>query len=575
MNIGNSAQHRRAGDLTDKTFRALIEHARDVIVLSDSQGTVLYVSPSVELVLGYTPAQYTRTTLWDHIHPEDVTKVADSFTVAIALPGVPRGQFEFRHRHADGSWRWMEATASNLLDDPAVRGVVCSARDVTERKALQTRLGHRASHDTLTDLPNRGLLMERVDTALERATRSELCVALLFVDLDRLKRINDWHGHAAGDALLVAVARRLQALVRPDDLVARLGGDEFVILLDGIGSPEDASRVARRAVAAVQEPVHIMGEQLRTGVSIGIALATDGQQAAAALLSAADAAMYRAKRGAEAPYVMHGTSVDATAPGRWNLELDLRVALERGEFRLYYQPEVELATGRIVGFEALLRWEHPKYGLMSPADFIPLAEEINLIVAIGRWVVEQAYAQAKVWHGAVPRDPPLWICTNLSVRELDAPDLVAATSRALAAVGLDPRNVQVEITESAVMGNVESSAATLRQLKGLGVGLAIDDFGTGQSSLAYLKRFPADILKIDRAFVSGLGTGGRDEAIARAVITLAAAMGMQAHAEGIETPEQLGVLRAMGCAIGQGYLFAPPLSGDDAGAALSRGNYPV
>ena len=564
-----------AGNLADTTYRRLIQHARDLIVLSDSQGKVLYASPSVQRELGYSPEQYMRTTIWEHIHWDDVAMVADALTLALAQTGLGPGPFEFRHRRADGSWIWLEATASNLLDDPAVRGVVYSARDVTKRRALQAQLGYQAHHDPLTGLPNRALLMDRAEHALARSVRQPHSIAILFVDLDRLKLVNDSYGHAAGDALLVAVARRLEASVRPGDTVARLGGDEFVILLDETDGASQVIHVAERVVRSLDDPVRVLDRDLRTGVSIGIALGTGGQDTAAGLLHDADVAMYRAKAGGGPRYAVHEPGMDAGAAARLQVERDLRLAVAHRELRLYYQPAVELATGRIVGFEALLRWEHPKRGLMSPADFIPLAEETGLIVSIGRWVVEQAYAQAKVWHEAVPRDPPLWICTNLSVRELEAPDLVPATSRALADAGLDARNAQVEITESAVMGNVESSAATLRQLKGLGVGLAIDDFGTGQSSLAYLKRFPADILKIDRAFVSGLGTGGRDEAIARAVIALAAAMGMQAHAEGIETPEQLGVLRAMGCAIGQGYLFAPPLSGDDAGAALSRGNYPV
>ncbi len=441
-------------------------------------------------------------------------------------------------------------------------------------------LRHEATHDGLTGLPNRALLRDRLGRALARRPRpgeaGEVGVGVLYVDLDRFKVVNDSLGHAAGDALLVAVAGRLVGCVRAGDTVARLGGDEFALLLDGLGEASQAVRTAERVIRALEAPVRLDGHDVVVGASIGIAVGALVATAttAADLLREADVALYRAKAGGRGRYAVFDAAMNAHALERLELEAELRRGLERGEFAVYYQPKVELATGRLAGLEALVRWRHPARGLVGPDAFIPLAEETGLIVPLGQWVLEEACRQARRWgaEGAegAGGGPAVVVSVNLSARQFAQPALEEAVARALAMSGADAGQVQLEITEGVAMGNAEATVETLRRLKGLGVELAIDDFGTGYSSLAYLKRFPVDALKIDRAFVTGVRRETADASIVGAVVGLGRALGLAVVAEGVETAEEAAQVRALGCGQGQGYHFARPLPRAEAEALVVR-----
>jgi diguanylate cyclase (GGDEF)-like protein len=429
---------------------------------------------------------------------------------------------------------------------------------VSERKEAELELSHAALHDALTGLPNRALFLDRLALALRRNERRSGSVAVLFCDLDRFKVVNDSLGHDAGDRLLVDVAGRIAAALRPADTVARFGGDEFTMLCEDIAGEIEAATIAQRIVDVFREPFQLDDGEVFLATSLGIAIARGTDDRAEDLIRDADAAMYRAKERGKGRYEIFDEAMRADAVARLETESALRRALERGELRLHYQPEVELASGAITGFEALLRWEHPTRGLLRPAAFIPLAEETGLIVGIGEWILQQACSEAARWA------EPLTLSVNLAPRQLAQPDLVATVRRALAETGIDAARLCLEITESAVMESGAATTAQLRALKSLGVRLAIDDFGTGFSSLAHLRRFPVDVIKIDGTFVAGLGSEPQDASIAAAVISLAHALGLTTVAEAVETDEQLGVLRQLGCDLGQGHLFARPQPPEDA-----------
>jgi len=456
--------------------------------------------------------------------------------------------------------------------------VYLTARALGRAEAAARALEHQATHDALTGLPNRALLQERLGRALADAAsaQGDDAVAVLFLDLDRFKVVNDSLGHAAGDALLVAVAGRLAGCVRGGDTVARLGGDEFAVLLAGRGAEGEATRAAGRIIRALEAPFRLGGRDVATATSIGIAVGATVATATTAgdLLRDADVALYRAKAGGRGRYAVFDAAMNAHALERLELEAELRRGLTRGEFAVYYQPKVELATGRLAGLEALVRWRHPARGLVEPDAFIPLAEETGLIVPLGQWVLEEACRQARRWgaEGAegAGGGPAVVVSVNLSARQFAQPALEEEVARALAMSGADAGQVQLEITEGAAMGNAEATVETLRRLKGLGVGLAIDDFGTGYSSLAYLKRFPVDALKIDRAFVTGVRRETADASIVGAVVGLGRALGLAVVAEGVETAEEAAQVCALGCALGQGYHFARPLPRAEAEALVVR-----
>jgi len=447
--------------------------------------------------------------------------------------------------------------AAGLLVVPTAL-VYLTARALGRAEAAARALEHQATHDALTALPNRALFQGRLEQALAGAARGGDAVAVLFLDLDRFKVVNDSLGHAAGDDLLVAVAGRLAGCVRGGDTVARLGGDEFAVLLAGLGVGREATRTAERIIRALDAPFRLGGHDVVTATSIGIAVGGTGH-AAVDLLRDADVALYRAKARGRGRYAVFDATMNARALERLELEADLRRALRRGEFEVYYQPKVDLATGRLAGLEALVRWRHPVRGVVGPGAFIPVAEETGLIQPLGQWVLEEACRQARRWGEAAGGGPAVVVSVNLSARQFAQPTLVEDVARALEAGGADPRQVQLEITEGVAMGNAEATVEILRRLKGLGVGLAIDDFGTGYSSLAYLKRFPVDALKIDRAFVTGLRRETADSSIVGAVVGLGRALRLTVVAEGVETAEEAAQLCELGCALGQGYHFARPL----------------
>jgi diguanylate cyclase (GGDEF)-like protein len=428
---------------------------------------------------------------------------------------------------------------------------------------------HRAFHDSLTDLPNRALFLDRLQQALNHSRRDHNPRAVLFIDLDNFKMINDSLGHKAGDELLKAVTRRLRACLRPGDTAARFGGDEFVVLLDDVAGVDDAVRVTERIIEVLGAPIELGGRQVFVRTSVGIALGDNSESRPDILLRNADVAMYEAKKEGKARSKVYNPSMFAQALHRLESENDLRRAIEHEELRLYYQPKVLLDTSSITGVEALVRWEHPERGLILPKEFIPLAEETGLIVPLGWWVLRETCRQAREWVEQFPAALPLGISVNLSVKQFQEPDLVQKLAGILRETGLEPSRLQLEITESVVMDDTEYAAGLLRGLKVLGVKLAVDDFGTGYSSLALLRRFPFDDLKIDKEFVDGLGQNDQDAAIVQLVIDLAHALEMQVIAEGVETLEQLTQLREMGCDQAQGYYFWESLPDKETAALLA------
>jgi diguanylate cyclase (GGDEF)-like protein len=429
------------------------------------------------------------------------------------------------------------------------------------------QLARQAFRDPLTSLPNRALFMDRLAHALTRTERRGEQLAVLFLDLDRFKVVNDSLGHGVGDQLLIGVSQRLAGCLRPEDTIARLGGDEFAILLEDVKDDKGPTSVADRLTGELQQPFVVEGREVVITVSIGIAMSTARRMTPEDILRDADLAMYHAKGKGKARYEVFDKSMNAPAKERMDLELDLRNAVARGEFILHYQPVVELPTGRITEVEALVRWKHPQRGLLFPADFVGLSEETGLIVPLGRWVLHEACRQTRQWQLAAPATK-LAISVNLSARQLQQPGLVDEIGAVLRETRLDPGALRLEITETVVMHDAPTTLAKLEALKALGVQLAIDDFGTGYSSLGYLKRFPVDTLKIDRSFVKGIGRDMEDSAIVRAVITVAKSLGLSVTAEGIETADQLDQLRTLGCDHGQGYFFAKPMTSDRVPALL-------
>ena len=436
-------------------------------------------------------------------------------------------------------------------------------------KESREHFRHAAFHDALTGLPNRLLLTDHLRLAIGRAKRHPgHTFALIFLDLDRFKYVNDSLGHAAGDQLLVATARRLEANMRPTDTVARLGGDEFAILLDGLEDEGDAVRVAERVQEELAAPFNLGGHEVFTTASIGITLSAPGYEQPESVLRDADTAMYRAKENGKARYELFDSVMHARAVERLRLENDLRRALERGEFLVHYQPVVALDAERVAGFEALLRWEHPERGLVAPMDFIPVAEETGMIVEIGQWVLRESCRQMREWQRRSFDNRLLTVSVNLSGKQFLQPNFIGSVKQILHETDLDPSRLKLEITESIMMENAEAASAVLVRLRALGVQLAIDDFGTGYSSLSYLHQFPVNTLKIDRSFVMRMGDSGENSEIVRAILTLAANLGMDVTAEGVETKGQLAQLKAMRCPYGQGYLFSKPMTAAAAGALI-------
>ena len=557
---------------SEEKFRSLVQHARDLIVILDADGLVRYVSPSAEEVWGYVSASVLGRNCLEFIHAEDQAAGQALLDGVLETAGAMHTT-ELRLAHADGSWRDGEVVATNLMQQASVHGVVLTCRDITERKSFERQLTHTAFHDALTQLPNRALFRDRLEHALARADRQLKSTAVLFVDLDNFKVVNDSLGHAAGDALLAVAAQRLAGCLRAEDTVARFGGDEFALLIEDVDGEPGAVMVAERIAHSFHEPILLEAREVFVGASVGIVISKprrgDGPDG---LLRNADLAMYRAKATGRGRHVVFDATMQRGAIERLELESDLRRALDRDEFRVYYQPIVNLVDQRVTEVEALVRWEHPTRGLILPMDFIPIAEETGLIVPLGQWVLEHACRQARVWQDRYTREgvPPLVLSVNLSARQFRNAALVDDIKQALATTGLDPRTLKLEITESTVMDDANAAIAVLEELKALGIRIAIDDFGTGYSSLGYLRRLPVDTLKIDRSFVNGLGADPQTTAIVRSVVALAKSLQLSVTGEGVETVAQQSQLAQLGCDRGQGYLYSRPVTATDLDAILER-----
>ena len=663
---------------SDGWLSFVVQNFSEIVMVVDPDGTLGYASPAFERILGYDPGEALGKNVLDFVHPDDLPRVREE-TERVISGGAPGGTkaLEYRIRHKDSSWRWMEGAAVRV-DDPAVRGIVLNARDMTERKEAEERyrtlveqipviayidradgtvtplytspqiegllgynleeassgrlwrerlhpedrervlaaddlfekegeerfreeyrllsksgsvvwvledavlvkdattgtplywqgilyditerkeaeewLEHRAFHDPLTDLPNRQLLFDRLGHALARTERSGSGVAVLFMDLDRFKVVNDSLGHQAGDRLLVVASERLKECLRPEDTLARFGGDEFVVLVEDLESPEQAIRVAERLIECLEDPFVLEGWELFVRASVGIAFGMAPMKSAEDLLRDADTAMYRAKyEGLD--YAVFDPELYEQAVRRLELENDLRRAIEREELVLHYQPIVDFGSQEVWGVEALVRWKHPERGLLGPAEFIALAEETGLIVPIGRWVLHEACHRMIGWQQSYPSGDPLRVVVNLSAMQLHHTGCEEAIREALASSRLGAESLSLDITESVFIHALESDPLILRRLEELGVGICIDDFGVGYSSLSYLKRLPADALKIDKTFVKGIGEDDEDTAIVRMVVDLAHTLGMKVIAEGVETDRQSALLEEMGCDMAQGFHF--------------------
>ena len=554
-------------------FQALVQHSSDVITIVDPDTVIRYASPTVSQIFGHLPSEIEGKRLADLVHPDDVPRTL-SFFMSVLPHGAVTTPAEWRMRHHDGGWRDVEVIGTNLLDEPTVRGIVLNTRDISERKALQAELTHQAFHDTLTGLANRALFLDRVTHALALARRHSRTIAVIFLDLDNFKTVNDSLGHAQGDMLLIHTSERMQHAVRTADTIARFGGDEFAILIEDASDNDSAMTVVERVLESMRHPFHLEGKEVFASASIGIASA-DPDHTASDLLRNADMAMYIAKQSGKGQYRRYEARMHTEALERLELEADLRHAIDRDEFTLRYQPIVLLHTGEIAGVEALVRWNHPTRGMMSPLQFIPLAEETGLIVPLGRWVVREACRQAVGWQPLRPEGHPLTLTINISGHQLQGEHVVEDVRRALSDSGLDPRQLVLEITESVLMQQSETILERLHALKALGVRLAIDDFGTGYSSLGYLQRFPIDILKIDKSFVDDVGRGDTESALARAVIALGETLQLQTIAEGIELKQQLNGLQDLGCELGQGFFFDKPIEPAEIETALRNAYAPL
>ena len=544
---------------SEQKFRTLADTAPAAIFIY--QGTrFLYANEATAAITGYPRDEFLALpTFWEILHPDDKDEVQRRGLARQQGESVPN-RYEIRIIRKDGEERWLDYSAGVVEygGKPAVMG---TAFDITERKHAESQIASLAYHDTLTGLPNRLLFSDRLEQAILQGQRRTWRLGVLFLDLDRFKVINDSLGHGVGDRLLQSLARRIASTLRSEDTVARLGGDEFTLLLPNVGRVEDVTLVAEKLLEAVRRPVRIDNSELFVTASIGISLFPDDGDDPDVLVKNADTAMYRAKELGRDNYQMYAPAMNATAVERLALETSFRRALSRDELLLYYQPILDLATGVPIGVEALLRWNRPGVGLVSPLDFIPMAEATGLILPIGPWLLKTACSQVKRWHATIR--PGLRLAMNLSARQFQQPDVAASVQRALRAADFPADCLDLEITESWAMQNADAAILTMRELKALGISLSIDDFGIGYSSLSYLKRFPIDKLKIDRSFVKDIPGDPDDTAIVAAVLALAHSLKLKVVAEGVETEEQREFLATRGCDQAQGYLFGRPLPAEE------------
>jgi PAS domain S-box-containing protein len=571
----------------DRLFQLISENAADMIAVVDREGHRLYNSPAYQRILGYGQDELSATSPVEQIHPDDGPRVLEAAQKA-RLTG--RGErLEYRIRHKDGSWRVLESTASAIRSSEGeTEGLVIVNRDITERKRAEEKLDHLSFHDGLTNLPNRALFLDRLQRAITQARRhSDFRFAVLFIDIDEFKVFNDSLGHAAGDALLLQIAQRLTVCLRGADTVsrprlgdaagpllgestlARPGGDEFTVLIEELHDPSDTIRVAERIQQRLAVPFDLNGQEIVLTVSIGIAFSGNAGAEAQDVLGDAEIAMYRAKSAGKGRCEVFDHAMHAGAIKRLQLETDLRKAIELNQLRVYYQPIVSLRNGQIIGFEALSRWQRPE-GLVMPGEFIAVADETGLILPINRQLLYDACRQVRAWQALFPSDPPLTLNVNITPKQFAQPELASQIGKTLQETGLDPRCVNLEITETIAMADAKRSAVVLSELKALGVSLDIDDFGTGYSSLSRLQGFPVDTLKIDRAFISRIDTDLATHEIVRVIVMLAHGLHLKVVAEGVETQAQIDLLKEIGCELAQGYFYSKPAAADTIEQLLSN-----
>ncbi|HEY7023336.1 MAG TPA: bifunctional diguanylate cyclase/phosphodiesterase [Candidatus Limnocylindrales bacterium] len=552
---------------SERRFRSLVQNSTDVNMVVSRDGRIAYESTAVERVLGYPASGRVGQEAFAEVIADDKPAVVHLLSEVLRSPAA-EASTEVRMQHADGSTRWIEVALRNLCDDPAVDGVVVNYRDVTPRRSLEDELRHQAFHDSLTGLANRALFLDRLQHAMSRKRGFGRPLAVMFVDLDDFKTVNDSLGHGEGDELLVAVAQRLQEALRSSDTIARMGGDEFAILIDDALDSDAPLELARRLQEALDAPFGHAKKDLFVRASIGVTVRTSEDETPEDMLRNADIAMYTAKTNGKNRVEAYQPEMHAAATARLALRGDLERAMDRDEFFLVYQPIVCLDNSRPTGVEALLRWRHADRGVVNPSDFIPLAEETGLIVKLGTWVLDQACRQARAWDdsGLVP---PLTINVNVSARQLQETDFVEQVRRILKQTRLPAHRVTLEFTESLLLRDTDLTIATLYALKALGVRLAIDDFGTGYSSLSYLRRLPIDELKIDGSFIAGVSSEPDQVAVVRSILELAETLHLKTVAEGIEGKAQLEALRGLTAQMGQGFLFAEPLEADQVTALLA------
>jgi len=567
--LAERAKALEALEQSHSTLRAVIEGTPDMVSVRDLAGRYLLVnsagtkaaSMTAEQMVGRTNAELFTPEVARALSDKDLRVLETGETVTYE-ESAPTDHGTRTHLVTKGVYRDHRGFALGLLR---------IARDITERKSAEAQLAHDALHDPLTGLPNRSRFLDDLSVSISRVRRKpSYLFAVLFLDLDRFKVINDSLGHAVGDELLACFARTLKTWLRPSDLVARLGGDEFTILLDGMDGPEDATRVAERIEAGLRNSLKIGDREVFASVSIGIALSTSGYERPEDVIRDADLALYRAKAAGRGRYALFDVEMHAKAMEHLQLETDLRRAVERQEFRMVYQPIIALDTRRLLGFEALIRWQHPTRGLLSPAAFLGVADETGLMVPIGRWCLRECCTQLAAWTAENDEASALTMSCNVSSRQLMHPQLLSYVREALSASGLEPARLRIEITESVIMEHAEAAASRLRELRDMGVQLDMDDFGTGYSSLSYLQSFPLHAVKIDRSFIERM-RGGQNAEIVKAILTLGRNLGLEVVAEGVETGEQDQLLLDMGCPCAQGFLFSHPIQAEEAAKLIAAG----
>ncbi len=562
----------------EELFRIITENAADMIALVNVKGRRLYNSPAYYKVLGYSPAELAQTPVFEQIHPDDRFKVLEAAREA-RVTGVGRS-LQYRLRHKNGSWRILESTASTIRNDKGeVEKLVIVNRDITERKQAEEQLAHNALHDGMTGLSNRRLFLDRLERCFAEAQRDDTFrYAVLLLNLDNFKVFNDTMGTAAGDQVIVAIARRLEScrmacdanappkdkMPAGDVVLSRLSGDEFAILLERAADPSDAMRLANRVQSELTTPMTLNGREISITASIGIAISSTPQEHSEDLLRDAEDAMRRAKAMGGARSELFDTALHTRAVNRLKLESELRAALDHNQFKIHYQPIHQMETRRVVSFEALVRWQHPEQGLISPYKFMGAAEDTGLIALIDKWVIWQACQQVYQWQCRYPFVKQLSVAVNISGRHLTNPHLVAEIKACIRSTGLEPARLQLEISESIATANPEITCAVLTQLNRLEVSTTIDDFGTGRVRLLDLRRFPVDTLKIDRSLVNTLLADRLSHETVDLILALALKMNKKVIAEGVEKAAQVEHLKSLGCKFGQGYFFSQPLEASQA-----------